>query len=97
MLFEISLGQWVPRTMVPTTPLGLRSYTEYTRASEVSPMHPVPLSHNWTKVAFTVPPSAMWPAMTSFNAILRHPQDTGVFPAGEVWIDDVVIRNITGG
>ena len=90
MSVAITVGSWQTLSAVPSSPLGLRSFTRYQPAVAIE--QSVILSGNWSRVRLVVP-KGLWPPQTSFN--LQFGVAAGVFPSGSVWLDDVAIRNST--
>jgi hypothetical protein len=70
MSIAVTLGAWTTVTVVPSTPLGLRSYSEYRPTTAI---RPVVLGGSWTKVTLAVPQvtfSVWWPLCSYLNGEL---------------------------
>ena len=96
MALQVSVGGWKEVDVSASTPLGMSSYHVYVDKSNLSAIE---LSSNWTRIAFEVE-GREWPLVgrnyqVTFNLVLTGPGGDR-FDAGEIWIDDVSIRNVSG-
>ena len=92
---QVSVGGWKQVEMTPTTPLGMTSYHVYVDSSNSVPTL---LNSTWTRIEVEVE-GRMWPLVggndqVTFNLLLTAPGGNR-FDAGEIWIDEVCIRNAT--
>jgi hypothetical protein len=92
---------WRQVDMTPTTAIGMTTYHEFVGSAAFDPA-PTVLGSNWTHITLDV--SAVdWPAVGGTDQVslnLRLATHAWVgrgarFAAGEIWIDDVSMRNLT--
>ncbi len=87
MALEVTVGRWHQQTIVPRSPLGLSTTTNYVPLAPRMTAHT--LAAQWTKITATIPQGTR-PAGSTLNLLLTAaPGD--VFPAGSVWVDDVSV------